>query len=229
MKLKLNIVNGESIAIICPFGNNRPSDTIEWNKKVMVDYLELQMNYIYCPFPAGSHGYYLNAIVNGTIDKEDAPDYYLFIENDSIFLNKRGLSFIYDIVKNKQTVWGLAWQSNHKSGPRGVTHAYAGPAGLCVSRQLYNELGRPDLDHHIARSDTAEELTYRAKELGFTVALTYISEMHEQNTPLDNSCFSGLGNVHGKKMFYHASQQGNDKSATLFIEKCREVISGKFE
>jgi hypothetical protein len=222
-------INGETILPIVLHGANRNSELLVWHKKVMVEHFGLVMNYISAPFPGVSHGYCMNQLIGQTIDRPDAPDYYLFIDNDAIFLKKSAIDLIYDFVKNKMTVFGHAWQSNHKQGPNGtIPHAYASQATLCFSKELFNKLGRPDCDHWIPRSDTSEEITYRAKELGFVVALIYPSHSVDPNTDLDNGCRYGLGNTYGPNLMYHASQQNNPESTKLFIAKCQEVLDGKF-
>lgn len=226
---KLIKINGETILAVTLFGRNRDMEVTEWNKKVMVDYFKFDINYVEAPFPGVSHGYCMNLIITETIDTLK-PDYYLFIDNDAIFLKKDVLSLIYRLTNNKMTLFGHAWQSNHKKGPNGmIPHAYASQATVCFSRELYNNLGRPDCDHWIPRSDTAEEITYRAKELGYIVALIYPSHSVDPNTDLDNGCKFGLGNTYGPGLMYHVSQQGDPRSKDLFIEKCKEVLSDKYE
>jgi len=230
MKLQTIDKNGEKIAVIVLFGKNRSPNVLFWQQRVMVDYFGFAINYFECAFPNLSHGECMNAILKQSLDTPDAPDYYLFVDNDAIFLKKECLDLIYDMVKNKMTIFGHAWQSNHKKGPNGmIPHAYASQATLCFSKSLYNALGRPDCDHWIERSDTSEELTYRAKELGYIVALVYPSHSVEPNTDLDNGCRFGLGNTYGPNLMYHVSQQNNPKSAELFVEKCKDVIDGKFK
>lgn len=225
-------INGESIAIVTIFGDNRNPEVTQWHKVVMADHFGLPVNYVKCPFPARSHGYFMNSVLAQTIDKEGAPDYYLFIENDAIFLRKDAISLIYEIVRNKITIFGQAWESRHKVGPNGhYEHPYAGPATLCFSREMYNALGRPDMDHWIARSDTAEEMTYQAKFKGYIVSLIYPSHSIEANTPLDNGCSQGFSNTYGPLpgWFYHCSQAGNPKHVEVFVGKCKEVLDGNFE
>lgn len=230
MNLKYQEKNGEKIAIIVLYGANRSNEVLNWQRKVMVGHFGLTVNYIECPFPGVSHGFCMNYIIKDTIDLPDAPDYYLFIDNDAIFLKDGCLDLLYDFVKNKMTVAGHSWQSNHKKGPNGlIPHAYASQATLIFSKQLYNALGRPDMDHWIERSDTAEELTYRAKEMGYIVVLIYPSHSVDANTDLDNGCRFGLGNTYGPNLMYHVSQQGDPRSAGLFIQKAKDVLDGKFK
>ncbi len=220
----------ETVLIVVLHGGNRDSTVLDWHRRVMEGYLGLTINYIAAPFPHVSHGTCINQILAQTLDLPNAPDYYLFIDNDAIFLRHGILDLIHSFVCNRMTVFGHAWQSNHKPGPTGlIPHAYASQATLCFSRQLYNSIGRPDCDHWIPRSDTAEEITYRAKELGYIVALVYPSHVEEPNTPLDNGCTYGMGNTYGPNLMYHCSQVPNAKHVSSFVAKCQEVLAGKFE
>lgn len=225
-ELLLNTINGENIAIIVPYGRNRSISILNHHRRLMVDHFGFNINYVECPFPGVSHGFILNELIK-QLGGLKGIDYILFMENDSIFLRKDALEFIYNIVKNKVTIFGQAWQSNHKKGPNGnIQHAYAGPACLCFHHDLYYRLNAPDLDHNIARSDTAEELTYKAKELGYNVCLFYPSHVEEPNTDLDNGCKTGLGNTY-QDLFFHASQAGHTRHEEVFVKKCEDVLNGK--
>ena len=228
MNLNLFQKNNETILPIVLFGGNRDEQIVQYHKKVMVDYFKIPFNYIECPFPSVSHGFCMNQIINRTIDSIK-PDYYWFCDNDSIILKEEALDIMYDFVKNKYTIAGQIWQSNHKKGPNGmIPHPYISQAFIWFSTSLFNKLGRPDCDHWVERSDTAEEITYKAKENGYIVAGLYPSHSVDPNTDLDNGCRYGLGNTYGSDLMYHASQQNNPKSKDLFIEKCQEVLNGKF-
>lgn len=230
MKIKFHKKGFEKFAIFVFHGENRPSEVLNWQRKVMEDYFGLNINYIGCPFPGVSHGACMNEIIRQTIDLPDAPDYYLFVDNDAIFLKHECLDFIYDMVKWKNGIWGCAWESSHKKGPNGTTsHPYASQATLCFSREIYNKLGRPDCDHFSPRSDTAEEITYNAELKGYNVSLMYPSHSVEATNDLGNGCRYGMGNTYGENMFYHVSRQDNPKSAGLFIQKCQDVLDGKFK
>jgi hypothetical protein len=228
MNLQLLNINGETILIICLYGKNRSENVTAWSKKIMVDHWNLPVNYLECPFPGVSHGQMMNYVISQTIDSIK-PDYYLWIDNDALFLREDAMDFIYSMIKNKITVFGHAWMSNHKFTDRGVVNAYASQATLAYSTKLFNQLGRPDCDHFIPRSDTSEEITYKAKELGFCVSLLYPNYVVDPNTPLDSSCFLGFGNFYGQNMMFHCSQCPNPKHEELFIETCKRVLAGEFE
>lgn len=228
MNLRLFEINNETILPIVLFGKNRDQEITLHHKKVMVDYFNIPFNYIECPFPGVSHGFCMNQVINHTIDSIK-PDYYWFCDNDAIILKKECVGIMYDLIKNKITVAGQIWQSNHKKGPNGmIPHPYISQAFILFSRSLFNNLGRPDCDHWIERSDTAEEITYVAKQKGYIIAGCYPSHSVDANTDLDNGCKYGLSNTYGPDLMYHASQQNNPKSKMYFIEKCQEVLNGKF-
>ena len=225
-------INGETILIITLFGENRSPEILEWHRRVMVGYHQLPVNYVKGLFPQCSHGWHMNQLIAQTIDQPDAPDYYLFLDNDAIFLRKDATNLIYELVRNKITLFGEAWESRHKKGPNGFyEHPYASQATICFSRKMYNELGRPDMDHWVPRSDTAEEMTYLCEQKGYILALAYPSHSVVADTPLGNGCSQGLGNTYGPApgWFYHCSQAPNPRHVELFMEKCKEVLSGKFE
>ena len=231
-------INDERVLIITLHGRNtRPPKVLEYHKKVMVDYFHLPVNYVVCPFPHVSHGFCMNQIISSTIDDLSLkPDYYFFIDSDCIILQENVFNMFYDLVKNKVTVAGQAWQSNHKKGPNGgIPHAYASQAFLWFARDLYNKLGRPDCDHWSEAAgeefggDTAERITYAAKRRGYNVSLFYPSHVFEEGYDLDNGCKYGLGNAYGDNLMYHVSRQDDPRSQDLFVNKCQDVLDGKFK
>lgn len=229
MQIKHLNINGETVLPIVLYGENRSNSVLQYHQKVMEGYFGLPINYIKCPFPSFSHGFCMNQIINSTIDSVK-PDYYWFLDNDAIILKDECISIMYNMVKNKMTVAGQIWQSNHKKGPNGmIPHPYISQAFIWFSRELFNKLGRPDCDHFIPRSDTAEEITYKAKEMGYCIAGFYPSHCEEANTDLDNGCRYGLGNTYGPDLMYHCSQAPHPKHESLFIAKCEEVLSGKYK
>lgn len=231
--LKKISINNETISIITLYGDNRNQEVTEWHKKVMVDHFGLPVNYIKCPFPGVSHGGFMNLLLKETIDSDDSPDYYYWLDNDCIQLRSEALFLLYNTICNKITIFGHAWQSNHKVGPNGqIPHAYASQACLGFSKKIYNELGRPDMDHFFQRSDTSEELTYFAKEKGYNVSLIYPSHSIIADTPLDNGMKYGMGNTYGPltmPLWHHTSCAGNPRHSEVFIETCKKVIKNEFQ
>lgn len=234
MKLSTFEREGDRIAIITLYGDNRHPEVTEWHRRVMVDHFGLPVNYIKCPFPGVSHGACMNHVLNQTVDSSsDAPDIYLWLDNDCIALRRESIERAHDLVIDRITLWGHAWQSNHKTGPNGtISHAYASQACLAFSRDLYNGLGRPTMDHWISRSDTAEELTYTAKAAGCNISLLYPSHSVLRDTSLDNGMEYGMGNTYGplgRPLWHHTSQVPNLRHVEVFTETCKMVIADAFE
>ncbi len=223
----------ETVLIVTLHGSNRHPEVLEWHRRVMAEHFGWMINYIECPFPAVSHGMCMNQLLAQTVDGPSAPDYYFFIDNDCVALRVEALALAYQQVRDRMTVWGQSWQSNHKSGPNGlIPHPYASQACLMFPRSIYLALGRPDMDHWVPRSDTAEELTYAAKTAGYNVSLLYPSHSVLKDTPLDNGMGYGMGNTYGpltRPLWCHVSQTANPRHVEVFTETCKMVIAGAFE
>lgn len=231
--LRYLTINGETICIITLYGTNRHAEVTEWHRRVMVEHWGLPVNYVQCPFPGVSHGSCMNQVLAQTLGGLTPPDYYLWCDNDNVMLRREAIVLAYQQARDKVTVWGHLWCSNHKKGPNGTTHhPYASQACLLFSRDLYNRLGRPDMDHWVPRSDTAEELTYAAKAGGYNVSLLYPSFSVQADTPGDNGVFYGMGNTYGplyRPLWHHTSYTGNPRHVEVFTETCKMIVAGAFE
>lgn len=210
------IVSNKSLGVYIPHGKNRSPEVLEWNKKVF-QYFDIAVTYVEFDFNSISHGAALDYIIANSTEPV-----LLFFENDSIPLNVRTLRYVNNLVASHGVIFGQAQQSNHKIVNGTAQHVYAGPGCLAFSRATWEALGRPSLDSN-ERGDTAEELTWRAKESGMSVCLTYPSHVQVPNCDLDNGLKFGLGNTFSN-IFYHAMQQDNPLSQELFIAKCKEII-----
>jgi hypothetical protein len=225
--------DGARLAIITLFGTNRHPEVTQWHARVMREHYGVAVNYLQCPFPGVSHGACMNRVLADTLDAPDAPDAYLWLDNDCVPLRRESIQLAYAAIADKLTVWGQGWQSSHKVGPNGmVPHPYASQACLAFSRDVYNALGRPDMDHWVPRSDTAEELTYAAKTRGYNVSLLYPSYSVLADTPLDNGMVYGMGNTYGpltSPLWHHTSSAPNPRHVEVFTETCKLVIADAFE
>jgi len=227
-EINLLQINNETICPITLFGRNRSSLVTDYHKRVMSEKFSIPINYIECNFPSVSHGQMMNYVISQTIDSIQ-PDYYWFLDNDSCILKKRCIDIMYDFVKNKQTIAGQFWQSNHLVGPNGqIPHPYISQAFLWFPTTLFYKLGRHDLDHWVPGCDTAENLTYKAKFGGYAVAGFYPSSSVIKNCDLDNGQKFGMGNIYGENLMCHASQQDNPESEKWFIETCQKVLKNLF-
>lgn len=226
----LSLSDGETIAFITLYGVNRHHEVISWHRRVMVDHFDLPINYIECPFAQGaSHGQMMNHVLNWimAMPYEVRPTYLWWIDNDCLFLRRRVVEDVIDIVRNKQTVWGQAWRNSHKAKPRPGDHPYASQACLCFATELYEALGKPDCDHHNARSDTAEEITYAAEAQGYTVALQWPTHSDTHTTELGQVSSYGRGNVYRDS--YHESRADLEGHVERFVVMAKRVIAGEFD
>lgn len=233
MQFKTNTIDNESIAVICLYGDNRNVDVITWHARVLINHFNLHVNYVKGVFPYQSHGWHMNQLISQTIDQPDAPDYYFWLDNDCVPLRREALGLAYQQVRDKMTIWGHAWQSNHLKGPNGmIPHPYASQACLMFSTELYNRLGRPSMDHTVEHCDTAENLTYAAKKGGFNVSLLYPSHSILADTPLDNGMRYGMGNTYGpqeRPLWFHCSSAPHSRHVEAFTETCKMVMCDSFE
>ncbi len=222
----------ETLLIVTLYGGNRHPEVLEWHRRV-TQHLGLAVNYIECPFPHVSHGACVNQTLMQTVDLPKPPDYYMLLDMDCVPLRREALGVAYQQVHDGLTVWGHSWQSNHKPGPNGmIPHPYASQACLMFPRSIYLALGRPDMDHWVPRSDTAEELTYAAKAAGYNVSLLYPSHSVLKDTPLDNGMGYGMGNTYGpltRPLWHHTSSAPNPRHVEVFVETCKMVLAGAFE
>lgn len=220
MKLStINVPGGARLAIILPYGTNRPTSILDWQRKVF-DLFGIALNQIECPFPAQSHGFFLDRIVEHTLDQWD---YLIICEMDVIPLRPDFVRQVMDKIQDGRTLFGGVQQSNHIFINGTAQHVYVAPSFLCISKNLYEALGRPSFDHS-PRGDTAEELTWRVKERGFNLGLVYPSKVVDPCYPLDNGLHFGQGTTYGD-LVYHNFCQDRADSEQMFVDKCKETLT----
>lgn len=235
--MALITINNETIFQFSIFGLERDGEIVTWQKKVF-DKLKLPITQIYFPFEKGyGHGYGVEHVFN-QLRQENKIDYIICWDIDCIPLKEGCLEFIYEKIKDKHTLFGGTYQSNHKKKPDGTfNHPYAGPP-FAISSILYEKLGKPSLDHFIPRSDTFEEATWKCEELGFSVCLMWPSNVIGLNdeemrnipcptskSPLGQGHFNGFGTTYGDGWFYHQMCAPAKRHKELFVKKCNEVLN----
>lgn len=228
MNLQIIQKNGETILPICFYGQNRSIEGFKYHNKVF-NFYQTPMNYIQWPFHLCGHGDAIQNLINQTLHLNI--DYYFFCDSDAIPTRKDFIDVIYSKVCDKKTIFGPAWTSNHKS----PNHIHAAACFLMFSRQLYLELGKPEMRDIIPRSDTVEEMSWLAAEKGYTISLVYPNsfypltkdEMQSSGCPefwlLGNKFQYGLGTQYSDLLF-HTWLAGIKRSSDIFIDKCKEII-----
>ncbi|MBI4657885.1 MAG: hypothetical protein HY735_03380 [Verrucomicrobia bacterium] len=210
---------GERLLVVAFCGNNRPPEFVEFQQKVFAHF-NIPINHLFADFPNCSHGEGIDRFV-ATIN--DGCDYLLLFDTDALPLRRDFIDIAYDKIRDKRTVFGVAQQSNHIAVNGTVNHVYAGPCAFAISRKMYIGLGRPTFAE-TPRSDCAEEITWRAEELGYTICLMFPSHVHEKRWRLGNGHQFGIGTTYGDCVF-HAFAQAEEESKQLFLQKCEEILN----
>ena len=217
-ELKFLKRHGERILIASFFGNNRPCKFVEFQQKVFSNF-GFPVNHVLTDFSRYGHGSAIDCFLRKV---GRAYDYFILFDTDAVPLKPDFIKVVYDKIRDKRTLFGIAQQSNHIFVNSSKNHLYVGPGALAISRELYFRLGRPTFsDTH--RSDTAEELTWSAEKLGCTVALIFPSHVHHRLWDLGNGHFFGIGTTYGDCVF-HAFCPLQDRSRRLFARKCKQIL-----
>lgn len=236
-ELAVIYINGEKLIQVVFYGENRDSEITEWHKKVM-QHWGRPVNYVYFPFESGyQHGQGIDWFINQTYDYTDN---YIFWDMDCIPLRKDYLEIAYDKIKDGETLYGQIQQSNHLKNimDTDCNHPYIGACGMFLSKKLYEKLGKPSFTSDNKHWDTAELLTYKCEELGYTVAGIWPKKCEgmtdDECIKVDTEiqykkskvgCFKfGMGTTYGNSQ-YHAMCQNVPRSKELFINKCKEILN----
>jgi hypothetical protein len=217
----------KNICIMIPYGKNRTLENIEWAQKVYEKY-NVAVNFIEFPFPSISHGQALDFFIGET---QNTIDYYVFLETDSIPLDKDFLNIAVDKIKDGKTLFSVCQTANHKD----KSHIYGGPSFLAFSKELWIKLGRPSLNDHFSDCDTAQNLTREVEKQGYNLCLIYpmsYGELSEESRAksgnpkhweLGGRLKYGFGTNFGG-LIYHQMMQSEGESSVKFIEKCKEIL-----
>lgn len=238
MNINFLTINNEKICPVTLYGANRSAKVTEYHKKVMVEKFEIPVNYVECPFPGVSHGQMMNYLTNKIIDEIGDVDYFAFIDNDCIILKNQVIDIMYGLINHKLGIASHAQISWHKKNKitNSYLHPYASQAFLWFPVELFNKLGRPNLDHYSDNfdseeygGDTSELLSYATKNSGYIVSLLYPKSSISPENLLDSGSKFGRGNIFGPDLIYHQMRSDCPESELEFIKMCQEVLNGKFE
>lgn len=199
--------------------NNVDPDMLKYHKEVMQFF---NIDVIYHNFDRMDHAKWLEYIVT-----ESKADIVACFEPDCIPLNDKYLQYI-DYAYKHNTFVGIAQVANHIHPKR---HVYAGTGFYCISKKMYELLGRPPYTPTY-RGDTGAELCYKAEELGLRfrtlVPTCFEKEPEEGIWPLGSLGYFGIGTVYDNSI-YHLFQARYAQNIELFIKHCKEVLSGTFD
>jgi hypothetical protein len=234
--LVLTEINGEKICQISICSDNRHLEIPPYQKLVF-DKFKTPINQLFFPFSRGlSHGQVLDWIMNKIKDRKDIT-YIGFWENDSCPMRPDYLNIVYDKIKDKETVMGSAQRSQHKIKMDGTTHHIYEATPFFISIDLYNKICRPSFDHHIPRSDTFEEISFKVKEFGYQTVTVWpkntrgltpeeMKELHCETSraALVQEITSGYCTVFGNNLWYHSYFSPVSTHVKYTIDKFKEIL-----
>ncbi len=210
---------GERVVIASFYGANRGARLADAQRRVF-ERFGWPINQVEVEFPRCTHGFAVDRFLT---ELGGDYDYFMLFDIDAVPLRSDFVNVAIDKIRDQRTVFGPAQQSNHIVVNDSVNHLYAGPSAFAISRKMYEALGRPTFDG-TARSDCAEEITWRAEEQGYTVCLIFPAHVHERRWQLGNGHAFGIGTTYGDLVF-HAFLPGNPTNERLFIEQCERLLA----
>ena len=169
-----------------------------------------------------NHGVWMDSVV-----RNSNQEIIVFFEPDCIPINEANIVKCIQYAYDNNSFVGIAQVSNHIP-PR--SHVYAAPGFYCLSRQAYEQLGRPSFTE-TPRSDTAEEISYIAETMGLRyralMPVAFEKEPTEGLWPLSCLGYYGIGTVFDHAV-YHLYQSRLAQNIAMFIQRCDQVIAGDF-
>lgn len=157
-------------------------------------------------------------------------DNFLILDVDCIPLNKDALVYTFERIKQNVLI-GTAQRSMHIENNK---HVYCGSPCVGFSKELFYRLGSPSFIP-TERGDTAEELTYRAEEIGNEIEIFMPSKYEAE--PFGGPAWElhsaevkyGVGTTfidkNGDEMYYHLFESRRHVHNQLFFNKCKEVLN----
>lgn len=156
-------------------------------------------------------------------------DVILILDIDCIPLNTDALETTFEMISHNWLV-GNAQRSHHLDNNQ---HIFCGASCVGISKQLYEELGKPSAEPN-SRSDICEEYTWLAEEAGKTVKffkpLGYQKLPYNETKPwaLNHEMNSyGIGTTFcydDIPFYYHLFQSRLGLYDDLFIRKCESIL-----
>lgn len=209
----------------------RHKQVMEFQEKVFEKF-NIPLNRFYHNFNYCGMGPKITQIVNYLIDQID---YFIILDIDICPLKQSFVDEIIDKIKDGNTIFGGAQQSNHITVNGSKNHLYASLSFFGISSEIYKKLGKPSFESN-QRGDVAEEIAWLVEEKGYNICLSFPSSFIETTTQeqeqygvpshweLGNGHKFGLGTTYGDYVF-HATMQSLPRSTELFIQKCKEILN----
>lgn len=168
------------------------------------------------------HGAWMDHVMNST----DA-DVVGFLDIDCIPLTKDAVVELVKFTAKNKSIAGCAQATNHIPP---MTHIFVAPCCFFIWKPLWVALGKPSFTE-TDRSDVCEEVCYIAEANGVRMKSLYPTHFEKEPEEgvwrLHNYGLYGVGTTFQNK-FYHLYQSRFQSNVDLFIQRCKEVVKGKF-
>lgn len=211
--LTYNLVDNYKVGIFIPYMDNVDPKLVAAQKKVF-DVFNVNVNQILW---RGLGGNPHSDFVNHFIDNADC-DFYVLFDIDSIPLRP---DFLEILVKRagKTKIVGAEQTTDMISD-----EPFAAPSCFIISKDLYNQMGRPSFNPTY-RSDDTQELTHLAWEQGIEVDFIRFSHCKIPNYywKFKDGRQYGFGSYY-EDLAYHNFQARWDKFTQFFYEECENIV-----
>ena len=161
------------------------------------------------------HGTWMNDVVQ----RAASHDIIVFCDIDAFPL-KRAAYELAVAHAAQSAIFGLSQFSNHKK----TTHTYAGPMFMAFRKQVWEQLGRPDLKSSSAY-DAAEGLSVLARQHGVPLVLHKPTATLISKFALGNEGVFGIGSFYGDNDFFHLFESREPAYEQLLVAVADDVIA----
>lgn len=200
--------------------DNVDSRILESHKKVM-NHFDIPIQYMNMNI---DHGTWMTSIIRNT-----NADVYVFFDIDCVPLSKDVIDYSIHYAVENDSMIGNAQVSNHIHP---FTHVFVAPSFFVITKSCYTLLGMPSF-YPTHRSDVAEEVSYKAEEIGKRFKCFYPVKF--DGVPkkdgvwrLSNYGYYGIGTLYDNKI-YHLFESRWGDHIELFQKRCEEIINGEFD
>lgn len=211
--LEFNYIDGYKVGVFCPYMNNVDPKLVAAQRSVF-DIFNIKINQLLWN---GLGGNPHSDFVNHIFDNIDC-DFYILFDIDAIPLRP---DFLETIIRRtvKTKIVGAEQTTDMISD-----EPFAAPSCFCISKDLYEQMGRPRFDPTY-RSDDTQELTHLAWEQGIEVDFIKFTDCKIPNYywKFKDGRQYGFGSFY-EDLVYHNFQARWDKFTVLFYEECEKIV-----
>ena len=163
------------------------------------------------------HGVWMREV----LERHASEDIVIFCDIDAFPLHRDAYL---QAVSHAQrgALFGLAQFSNHKPG----NEVYAGPMFMALRKQLWEDLGKPDLQSS-KQHDAAEVLSALARARGVEVVMSEPTATLISKWALGSEGVFGIGTFYGRRDFFHLFESRKPAYGALLAAVADDVIGNR--